>query len=98
MIAIALSHSTFAQAAPDIQKILDRLDKLEHQNKELLSWIRELRKQLAEGNSAATESSASIPSLSEQMDEPEARTADLAQSKVEAFQKVAAVTDRFGRV
>jgi hypothetical protein len=75
--------TAFAQAAPDLQKVLDRLDQLEKQNQELLTEIHELRKELT--------TSAPAPPLvtpSERLDVQEARTAELAQSKVETSQRM----------
>ena len=70
------------QSSPDIQKILDRLDQLEKQNRELLSEIQELRSELKPPASAAP-----TPGVTERLDVQEARTAELAQAKVESSQK-----------
>ena len=76
----------FGQAAgqnsPDLQTILDRLDQLEKQNRELLSEIQQLRGELKP--SAAP---AAAPDVTERLDVQEARTAELAQAKVESSQK-----------
>src|SRR5665213_1036124 len=72
---LLMPAALWPQAAPDMQKILDRLDKLEKQNAELLTEIQELRNELKPAN---------VP---ERLDVQEARTAELAQSKVEASQK-----------
>jgi hypothetical protein len=70
------------QNAPDLQKILDRLDELEKQNRELLTEIQKLRGELKP--SAAP---AATPDVAERLDVQEARTAELAQAKVESSQK-----------
>ena len=70
------------QSSPDLQKILDRLDQLEKQNRELLTEIQELRREVKP-------SSAPVPTadVTERLDVQEARTAELAQAKVESSQK-----------
>ncbi|HKD05270.1 MAG TPA: hypothetical protein VKB79_05135 [Bryobacteraceae bacterium] len=80
-----------AQNGPDMQKILDRLDQLEKQNQELLAEIHELRNELEPRAAAAPLSTPSPPEeapLPERMAVQEARTAEMAQSKVEASQKM----------
>jgi len=71
-----------AQSAPDMQKILDRLDRLEKQNRQLLTEIQELRSELKPPAAAPA-----APDTAERLDVQEARTAELAQSKIEASQK-----------
>jgi hypothetical protein len=68
--------------APDLQKILDRLDQLERQNRELLTEIQELRSELKPPAAPAA-----TPDITERLDVQEARTAELAQAKVESSQK-----------
>ena len=70
------------QSAPDMQKILDRLDQLEKQNRELLTEIQELRSELKPAPTPAPQTT-----TTERLDVQEARTAELAQSKVETSQK-----------
>jgi hypothetical protein len=68
--------------SPDLQKILDRLDQLEKQNRELLSEIHELRSELKPASATAP-----APDVTERLEVQEARTTELAQAKVEASQK-----------
>ncbi len=71
-----------AQTTPDMRAVLDRLDKLEKQNRELQAEIEALRKEL--GTVAAPQT---VPPVTERLDVQEARTEELAQAKVEASQK-----------
>jgi hypothetical protein len=76
VISLAFSTCLWAQTTPDIQKVLERLDILEKQNQELMTEIQKLRKELAQ------------PGLAERIDVQEARTAELAQTKVESSQRM----------
>ena len=66
-----------AQTA-DMQKILERLDRLEEQNKALAAQVQSLRDELA---------AAPQPSTEERLQVQESRTAELASAKVEASQR-----------
>ena len=66
-----------AQQSPDLSRILERLDRLEAENRELREQVRELREQV--GAPAVD-----APKLTERVDVEERRTAELAQVKVEA--------------
>jgi hypothetical protein len=69
----------------DLERILQRLDVLEQQNRELMSEIRALREQIASaGAAAATESAPTAPPLGERVDVAEQRIQDLAQARVES--------------
>ena len=70
-----------AQPSPDQSQILQRLERLEQQNRMLMEEVRELRQQIA-----ATRPQPE-PSLEERMDVQEKRTEEQAQTKVEASQK-----------
>jgi len=92
-----LAASAYAQTGPpfgegDIQKVLDRLDKLEEENRKLTEEIHALRNQLtaqtAAPASTVSSAPAAAPSVSERLDVQESRTAELAQSKVEASQRL----------
>ena len=89
VLAVTLLVVLFAGQAspqnPDIQKVLDRLEKLEEQNRRLLEEIHLLRAELTEHAVAAPATPA--PEVSERLDVQESRTAELAQSKIEASQK-----------
>ena len=74
-----------AQPSPDQSQILQRLDRLEQQNRMLLEEVRELRQQIA-----ATRQQPEVtpsPSLEERVDVQEKRTEEQSQTKVEASQK-----------
>jgi hypothetical protein len=101
-LAIGMASSVLAQDASnsqkqtggqkqaDVQKILDRLQQLEDQNRQIIDEIRALRNELNTHiePTAQTESPPNTPpSLNERMDVQENRTAELAQTKVEASQR-----------
>src|SRR5205085_7295185 len=46
LLAVALLRQAAAQTSPDLQKVLDRLDQLEAENRQLLDQIQELRTEL----------------------------------------------------
>jgi hypothetical protein len=77
-----------AQTSPDLARIMDRLDRLERQNQELLEEIRSLRAELgsAPGEPPAA-APATPPTVEQRLDIQEQRTEEQAQSKVEASQK-----------
>lgn len=85
-----------AQAAPDMQRVMERLDRLEQQNAELLSEIRELRQEIATGHPPAApsppqsgaETPPSAPTTEERLDVLESRTQDLAQTRVQTSQRM----------
>jgi|HubBroStandDraft_1064217.scaffolds.fasta_scaffold03753_7 hypothetical protein len=73
-------------ASPDLQQILDRLDRLEQQNKSLAEEVRQLRQDLAEAR-GQPQPPQSGPPLAEKVAVDESRVEELAQSKVEASQR-----------
>jgi hypothetical protein len=89
-----------AQSENDIQRVMDRLDRLEKQNQELLSEIQELRRQIKPAEQLVEQSAASppaaaaptadavAPTLNERLDVQESRTDELAQSKVGTLQRM----------
>lgn len=84
-----------AQQKSDSQLILERLDRIEQENKNLAEEVRALRAELAASRitppSAVDANAATAPAaapLAERVDVVEQRTADLAQSKVESSQKL----------
>ncbi len=76
-----------SQTTPDLQRVLERLDKLEQQNKELLAEVQELRRQLTPAASAPATPATTGPPVSERMDVQESRTDELAQTKVGTTQR-----------
>jgi hypothetical protein len=95
-VVCALLVATAGRALPqsnpgvDMQKIIERLDKLEDENQKLLDELRQLRSELKAAQSATTvrpeDAPASAPD-SERIAVLENRTADLDQSKVSASQR-----------
>src|SRR5882762_862651 len=71
-----------AQSAPDLQQILERLNRLESENRELREQVRELREQMR-----AVAAPAPVEKLEERTEIQERRTDELAQVKVEASQR-----------
>lgn len=96
LLALVTARSARPQTSADMQKVLDRLDRLEDENRQLIDEIHELRDQLtAQGTlpqaAAASPQPSSAPakaSVSERLDVQESRTAELAQSKVETSQRM----------
>jgi hypothetical protein len=82
-----------AQTSPELARILERLDRLEHQNQELLEQVRSLRTELSSARNEPAAASATNPptpdqaTVEQRLDIQEQRTDELAQSKVEASQK-----------
>lgn len=76
-----------AQEPVDLARILERLDRLEQQNRALLTEIRQLRRELAAAREDALGESAPPPGVQERLDVQETRTAELAETKVEASQR-----------
>ena len=72
--------SIFAQSTPDLAKIMERLDRLEQENRTLAEEVRELRAQL--GTPAAKSAT-----VEEKLDIQQQRIEEQAQTKVEASQK-----------
>ncbi len=68
---------------PDLAQILQRLDNLERQNRELAEQVRELRGELA----ARPQAAAPADRVEERLDIQERRVEEQAQTKVEASQK-----------
>jgi hypothetical protein len=80
-----------AQQKSDMQQILDRLERIEQENKNLADEVRALREELAVSRGvipAASQADVPAPPITERMDVAEQRIADQAQSKVEASQKL----------
>ena len=84
------SASLQAQSSPEVREILSRLQKLEEANHALTDEIHALRQELAavRAPSASAPVSGSTERVEEQINVQSARLEDLAQSKVEASQKL----------
>jgi hypothetical protein len=76
-----LATGARAQQAPELKEILDRLERLEAQNRDLLSEIRSLRQQLAGTPAVEVPPEAPRP-ISERVEVAERRVAELDQVKV----------------
>ena len=83
-VTLCVPGSAQGQSGADMQRVMDRLDRLEKQNQELMTEIQELRRQLAPTPAPAD----SPPPVTERLDVQESRTAELAQSKVGASQRM----------
>lgn len=88
-----------APSNTDMQKVMERLDRLEKQNAELLSEVRELRQEISTAHEPAAasqtptpqaegETPPSAPTPAERLDVLETRTQDLAQTRVETSQRM----------
>jgi hypothetical protein len=104
LICLSIAAPVRSQSNDDMQRVIDRLDRLEKQNQELLTELQELRRQLSPAQEAASSPAAatasppaaaaasppenSPPTTAERLDVQESRTDELAQSKVGTFQRV----------
>jgi hypothetical protein len=82
----APQYNAAPQTSPDMQKIIERLDKLEDENQKLLNEIHELRSELKTARTPEQPGIAAAPT-DERLAVQESRTADLDQSKVGASQR-----------
>jgi uncharacterized protein (UPF0335 family) len=71
-----------AQSPPELQQILDRLNRLESENRELREQVRELREQMRSAGAPPA-----VEKLEERTEIQDRRTDELAQVKVEASQR-----------
>lgn len=98
VLILSTAAAAAGQSQADTQKILDRLDRLEAQNKQLLQEIAELRKELQPARAAEPPpvEPATPPAnitqtqekMQEQIDVLDNRTAELDQKKVESSEKM----------
>src|SRR5437879_2990129 len=72
----------YAQPAPELKQILERLDRLEAENRQLREQVRQLQDQISPAAPAPA-----MEKLEERVGIEERRTAELAQTKVEASQR-----------
>ncbi len=80
-----------AQQKSDLQQILERLDRIELENRNLTEEVRALRAELAASRAAASPApvpAAGAPPIQERLDVAEQKIADQSQTKVEASQKL----------
>ncbi len=82
LLLILLPSLLLGQAVPDQAQMLQRLERLEEQNRALTEEIRELRQQLS-----AAKPTQPAPTLEERLEVQEKRTEEQSQTKVEATQK-----------
>ena len=82
--AILFTSCAAAQSGTELRGILERLDRLEAQNRELAAEVEKLKTELA---AAHDDGPASAPTLSERLAVEETRTAEQAQSKVGASER-----------
>ena len=90
VLAFATPRAAAAQTSSDMQKLVERLDKLEDQNQKLLDAIHQLRSELTAARSAVqpgTDATAATVPAEERLAVQESRTAELAQSKISASQR-----------
>lgn len=100
LLVIAIPRPAAPQTGPDMQKIIERLDKLEDENQKLPDEIHQLRSELKaarspdrvgdaapELSSVGSPAASAAPPADERLAVQESRTADLEQSKVSASQR-----------
>src|SRR5438270_664271 len=86
LLAALLPALAPAQNAAEFQQILERLDRLEKQNRELLDQVTALRQELAASRGTPEAAAPPLAQLAEQQAIQERQIQDLAQTKVEASQ------------
>lgn len=90
LLATFAAKSLCAQQPPELQQVIERLDRLEAQNRDLMEEIRALRQQLAAGQPTpapealpqTAEAATPQRPLSERVEVAERRIAELDQSKI----------------
>ena len=89
LLAALLPALVMAQGPSELQQILDRLDRLEKQNRELLDQVAALRQELAASRGAPAETAGAVPPIT-RLEENSAiqqqQIQDLSQTRVEASQ------------
>src|SRR5579884_3171076 len=89
LAVLLLPVALAAQSQPDMQQILERLQRLEEQNKALLDEIHALRQEVAAATQRTPEASPQADShLEERVALSEQKVNDQEQSKVEADHKL----------
>jgi hypothetical protein len=88
-LAVLSAGALRAQSSPELREILDRLQKLEEANRDLVQEVHALRQELASThNPTPTTPAPTNADAAEQMAVEKARVDELAQTKVEASQKM----------
>src|SRR4051812_33654314 len=87
--ALLLPLAARAQTPADMARILERLDRLEQENRRLSDQVRDLTERLSSASPAPVPASETPPKLSadDRLDIVERRVEEQAQTKVEALQK-----------
>jgi hypothetical protein len=85
----------WSQASPELRQVIERLDRLEAQNRELTTEVRALREELAaRGGPPAPDQTAEqsppveAPTLEDRLEVQETRTAEQAETKVETAHRM----------
>ncbi len=86
LAGVLLALPAAAQTSAELTQILDRLNRLEEQNRQLVSEVHALREELSAARAAPTAAPPS-PSVEEKLSVQDTRIAEQAQSKVEASQR-----------
>ena len=77
------------QSSPELQQVLERLDRLERQNQGLTAEVRELRERLAAREGSPAEAGApNAATVEERLEVQETRTAEQAETKVETAHRM----------
>lgn len=84
-LTLAFLPALPGQGQPELQQILNRLEKLEQENRNLAAEVHSLRQELA---ASRPQPAGQTPPLEERVAVEEQRIDDLAQTKVEAAQKL----------
>jgi hypothetical protein len=90
LVLLSALLSAQSQPSPELKSILDRLDRLEQENRSLSEQVKQLRSELAaaRGEAAPAEAPAAAqPSTGERLDIQQRQIEEQAQTKVEASQK-----------
>ena len=88
-LAVLSAGALRAQCSPELREILDRLQKLEEANRDLVQEVHALRQELASTHNPASAAPAPTNAdAAEQMAVDKARVDELAQTKVESSQKL----------
>jgi hypothetical protein len=90
LVLLAAPLCAQSQPSPELKSILDRLDRLEQENRSLTEQVTELRSELAAARGEATPTAVPAtpaPSTAERLDIQQHQIEEQAQTKVEASQK-----------